>query len=115
LNANGKTDDERYYMELNQNQEYVMRVKMAEIYKRSAMEYMFEPISMYLEKRQERELEGKTPACSFPSTAPASAIDSKSNRDTGGTFGDPQLWRRNDERGKIWQSQQTLVGDYSMV
>jgi hypothetical protein len=76
-------------MELNQNQEYVMRVKMAEIYKRSAIHYMFEPISLYLEQRQERQLEGNTPACSFPSTLSASFIDSKSNRDTGRTFGDP--------------------------
>jgi hypothetical protein len=115
LNVNGKTDDERYYMELNQNQEYVMRVEMAEIYKRSAIDYMFEAISLYLEQRQERELEGETPVCSFPSTLPASSIDSKSNRDAGRTFGDPRVCRRNGENGKIWLSQQTLVGDYSMV
>ena len=115
MNANGKTDDERYYMELNQNQEYVMRVKMAEMYKRSAIAYMFEPINMYLEQRQERELKGKTSACSFPVTVPASAIDSKSNRDTRGTSGDPQVWKRNDENGKIWLFQQTLVGDCSMA
>jgi len=50
-------DDERFYMELSQNQEYVMRVEVAEIYKRAAGQYMFEPIEEYLEERQERELE----------------------------------------------------------
>ena len=78
-------------MELSQNQEYVMRVKMAEIYKRSAIEYMFEPIDLYLERRQEQELEGTTPSCSSSITLSTSAIDNKSNRDTGGTFGDPQV------------------------
>ncbi|RYP20408.1 hypothetical protein DL765_002784 [Monosporascus sp. GIB2] len=49
--------DEEYYLEMERNQEYIMRAEMAEVYKDSARAYIMEPLYLYLEWKQEQEIE----------------------------------------------------------
>ncbi|RYP38511.1 hypothetical protein DL766_000928 [Monosporascus sp. MC13-8B] len=49
--------DEEYYLEMERNQEYIMRAEMAEVYKNSARAYMMEPLYLYLEWKQTQEIE----------------------------------------------------------
>ena len=51
-------DDEAYYTEMAQNNEYIMRVRISEIYKAAATQFMLQALFMYLEWKQEKELGG---------------------------------------------------------
>jgi hypothetical protein len=51
-------EDHIYYAEMALNREYIQRVKMANEYKASASAYIWEALSLYLESKQEAELEG---------------------------------------------------------
>lgn len=51
-------EDKDYYLEMEMNQEYIKRAEMAEVYNNAARAYMLEPLYEWLEKMQERAIEG---------------------------------------------------------
>jgi hypothetical protein len=51
--------DEDYYAELSLNRQFVKVAEMSQVYKKYALVYLWEALSLYLEYKQEKEIEGE--------------------------------------------------------
>jgi len=54
-------DDENHYLELAKNQQYIRISNMAQVYKNAASQFVHEAVLLYLESKQEVEIEGQRP------------------------------------------------------